>query len=291
MTSNISSIIGNLAPFIGRKMTTATYNALFLSDIHLGYKDCKADYLIDFLNNNHAKTIYLIGDIVDIWSLKKQFYWPASHNAVLSLLIEKSRTGTKIVYIPGNHDEDLKAYCGGNFNDIEVAKRYTHTTISGKKMLLLHGDDFDEEVCLSRFSAKLGDHLYDLLLFMNRHFNRLRRRFGYHYWSLAAHIKSKVPKAKEVMTRYKNAAVKEAKKLGYDGVICGHIHHPEVDYIDDIMYCNDGDWIESCTALVETHEGKLELVHWSDMSIKLALIDTTNENGAKSVVQLPEKAA
>lgn len=256
------------------------YNALFLSDIHLGYKDCKAEYLIDFLNKNDANTIYLIGDIVDIWSLKKQFHWPASHNAVLSLLIEKSRTGTQIIYLPGNHDEDLKAYCGGNFNDIEVHKRYVHTTINGKNLLLMHGDDFDSEVCLSRFYAKLGDTMYDFLLFMNRHFNRLRRKFGYHYWSLAAHIKSKVPKAKEAISRYKAAALKEAKKLGYDGIVCGHIHHPEVDLVDDIMYCNDGDWIESCTALVETLEGDLELVHWSDMSKKLALV-SSNGNVSK----------
>lgn len=251
------------------------YNAIFLSDIHLGYKDCKAEFLLDFLQKNQAKTIYLIGDIIDIWSLKKQFLWPASHNAVLSFLIEKTRLGTKIIYIPGNHDEDLKAYCGSNFNDIEVCKRYVHTTVTGKKLLLLHGDDFDGDVCLSKFSAKLGDKLYDLLLFMNRHVNSLRRKFGYHYWSLAAHIKSKVPKATEAIERYKNAAIKEVKKFGYDGIVCGHIHHPEIDIINDIMYCNDGDWIESCTALVETLEGNLELIHWSEMSKKLALIDAS----------------
>lgn len=258
-------------------MPTQQYNALFLSDIHLGYKDCKADYLIDFLQKNHAKTIYLIGDIIDIWSLKKQFHWPASHNAVLSLLIEKSRTGTKVVYIPGNHDEDLKLYWGEKFNDIDVCKRYEHTTQGGKKLLLLHGDDFDGEVCFSKLSAKLGDTLYDFLLFMNRHFNRIRRHFGYHYWSLAAHIKSKVPKAKEAISRYKNSAVKEAKKLGFDGIVCGHIHHPEIDCIDNILYCNDGDWIESCTALVETTSGDLELVHWCELTVKLALVNSSGQ--------------
>lgn len=248
------------------------FNAIFLSDIHLGYKDCKAEYLIDFLQKNKAKTIYLIGDIVDMWSLKKQFYWPASHNAVLNLLMEQSQSGTKVIYIPGNHDEDLKTYCGKSFNNIDVHKRYIHTTITGKKLLLLHGDDFDGEVCLSKFSAKLGDKLYDLLLFMNRHVNRIRRKLGYHYWSLAAHIKAKVSKATEAISRYKYAAVKEAKKLGYDGIVCGHIHHPEIDIVDGIMYCNDGDWIESCTALVETNEGSLALVHWSEISKKIALV-------------------
>lgn len=248
------------------------YQAIFLSDIHLGYKDCKADYLIDFLNKNQAKTIYLIGDIVDIWSLKKHFYWPESHNKVLHKLIALSQNGTEIIYIPGNHDEDLKSYWGGQFNNIKVRQRYQHTTQTGKKLLLLHGDDFDGEVCLSRFYAKLGDTLYDFLLFLNRHFNRFRRRFGYHYWSLAAHIKAKVPKAQEAIARYKKAAIKEVKKLGFDGIVCGHIHHPEIAEIDGLLYCNDGDWIESCTAMVETLSGDLKLVHWSDLSVQLALV-------------------
>lgn len=262
-------------------MNIRKHKTIFLSDIHLGYKDCKAEFLLDFLDKNHAEQIYLIGDIVDLWALKRQFYWPASHNAVLSRLVELSRKGTQITYLPGNHDEDLKAYSEEKFNDIVVTKRTIHTTASGKQLLLLHGDDFDSDVCLSKFAAKLGDTLYDFLLFMNRHFNRIRRKFGYHYWSLASHIKSKVPKANEAIARYKHAALKEAKKLGLDGVVCGHIHHPEIEIKDDVMYCNDGDWIENCTALVESFTGDLAIIHWSEQSRNVVEFDA----GSKQVVK------
>lgn len=241
------------------------YPTIWLSDIHLGYKDCKAEYLLDFLQNTRCDTLYLVGDIVDLWSLKRHFYWHQSHYQVLESIQQKVREGTRVVYIPGNHDETFRRYCGQWLMGVEVMKSAIHTTQQGKKFLLVHGDDFDSVTRYSKLISWIGDLGYDFLLFLNRWSNRLRRPFGGRYWSLASWIKNRVSKAKIAIETFETAAAREAKKRGLDGIVCGHIHQPNIRVIDGIVYCNDGDWIENCTALVEHPGGQLALLHWSDI--------------------------
>ena len=242
---------------------TYYHRSVWLSDIHLGCKDCKAELLLDFLQHHEMQTLYLVGDIIDFWAMKRQVNWPDSHTQVLKLLQQKARQGTRIIYLPGNHDENLKPYAGMTFENIEVHRRFIHKTAQGKQLLILHGDDFDAQVCCGKFEAWLGDKLYDFLLFLNRHLHRYRKRRGFHYWSLASYIKSRVKGAQAAMQRYRQAALSEAKSLQLDGVVCGHIHQPELDEQDGMIYCNDGDWVENCSALTESATGELELVFWT----------------------------
>ena len=248
------------------------HRTVWLSDIHLGCKDCKAELLLDFLAHNTMDILYLVGDIVDFWALKRQFIWPEAHNTLLHALYQKSFDGTKVVYLPGNHDEVLKPYTNMLFGNIEIKKRTVHLTAQGKQLLVLHGDDFDGDVCLAKWQARLGDVLYDFLLFLNRQLDGYRRRRGYHYWSLAAYIKKRIKKANEAIGRYRDATLKEVKKLELDGVVCGHIHHPEIVLQEGLTYCNDGDWIESCSALTESHQGELSLLYWTEVHAQLGVL-------------------
>lgn len=245
---------------------------IFISDVHLGCKDCQAEYLLSFLQQSQAEKIYLLGDIVDLWAMQKQVHWPAAQNKVLQFLLQKAEQGTEIIYIPGNHDEAMRLYKGKSFGNIKIALRASHTTAQGKTLLLLHGDEFDKEVSFGRVQSWLGDNLYDLLLFLNRWYNRGRRLMGGRYFSLAAYIKSRVPGALKAIARYRQAAINKAKRGGYDGVVCGHIHHPELVIEEGIIYCNDGDWIDSCTALVEQQDGSLTLYHWAEQQQRLAAL-------------------
>ena len=240
------------------------YPAVWISDVHLGYKDCQAQYLLDFLNAIECDVLYLVGDIVDLWSMKRQFFWHPSHYDVLALIQQKAKDGTRVIYIPGNHDETFRQYADESLFGIEVHQQYIHTTKANKRFLLLHGDDFDSATRYNKLISIAGDAGYDLLLFLNRWTNRVRRLFGGHYWSLASWIKARVHKAREAIDAFEKAAIHEAKKQGVDGIICGHIHHPAVKVVDGILYCNDGDWIENCTALVENDCGRIELLHWSE---------------------------
>ncbi len=240
------------------------YPAVWISDVHLGYKDCQAQYLLDFLNAIECDVLYLVGDIVDLWSMKRQFFWHPSHYDVLALIQQKAKDGTRVIYIPGNHDETFRQYADESLFGIEVHQQYIHTTKANKRFLLLHGDDFDSATRYNKLISIAGDAGYDLLLFLNRWTNRIRRLFGGHYWSLASWIKARVHKAREAIDAFEKAAIHEAKKQGVDGIICGHIHHPAVKVVDGIIYCNDGDWIENCTALVENDCGRIELLHWSE---------------------------
>lgn len=240
------------------------YPAVWISDVHLGYKDCQAQYLLDFLNAIECDVLYLVGDIVDLWSMKRQFFWHPSHYDVLALIQQKAKDGTRVIYIPGNHDETFRQYADESLFGIEVHQQYIHTTKANKRFLLLHGDDFDSATRYNKLISIAGDAGYDLLLFLNRWTNRIRRLFGGHYWSLASWIKARVHKAREAIDAFEKAAIHEAKKQGVDGIICGHIHHPAVKVVDGILYCNDGDWIENCTALVENDCGRIELLHWSE---------------------------
>ncbi|BBN81505.1 hypothetical protein PA25_14900 [Pseudoalteromonas sp. A25] len=258
-------------------MTTTYYPSIWISDVHLGYKDCKADYLLDFLNSTRCDVLYLVGDIVDLWSMKRQFYWQPSHYKVLECIQAKAESGTRVVYIPGNHDETFRSYVGKSLFNVEVHKTFIHTTSLGKKFLLLHGDDFDSATRYNKLISIAGDAAYDFLLFLNRWTNRVRRLYGGHYWSLASWLKNRVHKAREAISAFESAAIHEAKKQGVDGIICGHIHQPAIKVQDGIVYCNDGDWIENCTALVEGQNGRIELLHWSDIQHVINVVELNNE--------------
>lgn len=244
---------------------------LFLSDIHLGCKNCQAGYLLNFLKHCQVDKIYLLGDIVDLWAMQRQVFWKVQQNQVVRQLLKMAEQGTEIIYVPGNHDEAFRLYAGKNFGAIQVQLRSQHITHSGQRLLLLHGDEFDKHVQLAHWHRRLGDHLYDVLLFLNRWNQRFRRSLGQPYFSLSAYIKSKVPGARQAIARYRDAAVQRAKRGGYDGIVCGHIHHPEITLQDGILYCNDGDWIDSCTALVETRDGSLALYHCAETCQQLSV--------------------
>ena len=245
-------------------MARLHYRTIFLSDIHLGFKDCRADYLLEFLNSVDCDTLYLVGDIVDLWSLKRRFYWPTAHYDVIRAIFKKSRHGTRVVYIPGNHDAPLRDYVSENFGAIEVMEEAIHETADGRKLWLFHGDILDPHIRVSRLVKYAGDSLYDFLLKINRLTNFCRRLAGMEYWSLATYIKSRAKRVNTVIDTFATAAIEEAKSRNVDGVVCGHIHKPEMRMIDGLLYCNDGDWIENCSALTETPDGQLQLLRWTD---------------------------
>lgn len=253
------------------------FRTVWLSDIHLGCKDCKAELLLNFLEHNTMDTLYLVGDIVDFWALKQQFRWPEKHNKVLQTLYEKAKCGTRVIYIPGNHDEIIKPYADTVIGQIEIKQQHIHKTADNKRLLIVHGDDYDGEVCLGKFHAWLGDILYDFILFLNRHVNSYRRKRGFHYWSLASYIKSKVKKANEAIARYRQSLLSEVKRQKLDGVVCGHIHHPEIVEQNGLLYCNDGDWVENCSALTENNNGQLTLVYWTKLKTKLSVVSTQEQ--------------
>lgn len=245
-------------------MHSKRYRTIWISDVHLGTRGCKAELLHDFLLNHDCDYLYLIGDIVDGWRLKKNWYWPESHNAVIQRLMWKARHGTTVCYIPGNHDELARDYVGLKFGGIRVLQDAVHETADGRKLLLIHGDEFDGVVKYARWLAILGDAAYTATLVMNHWFNNIRRRLGYPYWSLSAYLKHRVKNAVQFIDNYEHAVAAEARRRGVDGVVCGHIHHAEIRTIDGILYCNDGDWVESCTALVEDFDGKLRILRWAE---------------------------
>lgn len=259
----------------------AHYRTVWLSDTHLGNKDCKANYLLDFLNNVSIDNLYLVGDIVDMWAMSKQFRWPDTHNKVLHKLMELAQSECNVVYLPGNHDAPLQKYDGLRFGDLVLKRQCVHVTAAGKRFLVLHGDQFDQEVCFGPLHTWIGDKAYDLLLFINRWYNRFRSWRGAPYWSLAGYIKSRINGANKAITRYKLACVNKAKALNLDGVVCGHIHHPEISVIDGISYHNDGDWIENCSALTESEDGQIKLVYWTEHSVSANLYDISHLNKSR----------
>jgi len=254
------------------------HKTIWLSDVHLGTAESQAELLLDFLLHNESERLYLVGDIIDGWQLKRSFYWHDSHNEIVRLLLQRAQSGTKVVYIPGNHDDALRPYCGLNFGGIDVVFDAVHETVAGKRYLVIHGDYFDGVVKYARWIAILGDWTYIFALKMNRWLNIWRRWTGRSYWSLAAWLKRRAKLALEFMGDYQQAVVGEARKRGLDGVICGHIHCAESKTIDGIHYCNDGDWVESCTALTEDFSGKLQIIHWpTQMHIEINAPTKTSE--------------
>lgn len=241
------------------------YKTIFISDIHLGSKACQAELLLDFLKHNDSEKLYLVGDIVDGWRLKRKWYWPQSHNDVVQKILRKARKGTEIIYVPGNHDEGLRRYIGTHFGGIEVRPTDIYEAVNGDKYLVLHGDSFDNVMLYARWLAYVGDHAYDLVLRLNTVFNGLRRLMGLRYWSLSSYLKIKVKNAVQFISEFERVLANEAQKAGVQGVICGHIHHAEMKQYGDIIYMNDGDWVESCSALVEHFDGTWEIIFWADI--------------------------
>ncbi len=240
----------------------ARYRAIFISDIHLGTPGCQAGALLEFLRDHDSEYLYLVGDIIDGWQLRRRWYWPQAHNDVVQKLLRRARKGCKIVYVPGNHDEFARHFVGHQFGGIDVQEEAVHTTADGRRLWIIHGDYFDAVVQHARWLAYVGDHLYDFTLRMNRHLNSLRARLGLPYWSLSAYLKDRVKKVVSYVNSFEVAVADEARRRGHQGVLCGHIHRAEMRMIDGILYCNDGDWVESRTALVEHADGRLELLAW-----------------------------
>ena len=236
--------------------------AVFVSDLHLGTPGCQAEALLEFLKAHPSDYLYLVGDIIDGWQLRKRWYWPQAHNDVVQKLLRRARKGCRVVYVPGNHDEFARGFTGHHFGGIELVQEAVHTTADGRRLWVVHGDDFDAVVQCAKWLAYVGDNLYEFTLKLNRHLNRIRGRFGLPYWSLSAYLKHKVKKALNYVTSFETAVAHEAARRGHQGVVCGHIHRAEMREIGGVLYCNDGDWVDSRTALVEHFDGRLEVVHW-----------------------------
>ena len=247
------------------------FRAVFVSDIHLGTQGCQAKPLLDFLKHHPSDNLYLIGDIIDGWQLRRRWFWPQAHNDVIQKLLRRARKGCRVVFVPGNHDEFARAFVGQNFGGIEVHEDTVHLTADGRRMWITHGDYFDAVIQRAKWLAYTGDYAYEFTLRMNRHVNNLRARLGLPYWSLSQYLKHKVKMALNYVTDFERAVAAEARHRGHDGVICGHIHRAEMRTIDGTLYCNDGDWVESRSALVEHMDGTLELIYWSDTPGKPAV--------------------
>lgn len=237
--------------------------AIWISDLHLGTPGCQAQYVLDFLRVHECETLFLVGDILDGWQLRKGWYWPQSHNDVVQKLLRKARKGTRVVYVPGNHDELVRQFDGLAFGDIEVCTEAFHTLKDGRRLWVVHGDLFDGVTQHARWLAYLGDSLYTLILKFNQWFNAARARMGLPYWSVSQYLKHQVKNAVNYMAAFEQVMVDEARRRGCQGVVCGHIHKAEIREIGDMLYCNDGDWVESLTALVETQAGELGILRWS----------------------------
>ena len=244
--------------------TSTQWRTIWISDTHLGTAGCNAPHLLDFLRRNDAETLYLVGDIIDGWQLRRNWVWPRSHNDVVQKILRKARKGTKVIFIPGNHDEFARQFAGYAFGDIDVQHEAVHVTADGRRLWVTHGDQFDGVIQHSKWLARLGDGMYTFALWLNHRLNRVRHRFGMNYWSLSQYLKHKVKNAVSFISDFEQALAAEARRRGFDGVVCGHIHQAEMRMVDGILYCNDGDWVESLTALAEDHRGELHLIRWAD---------------------------
>lgn len=253
--------------------------SLFLSDIHLGTRACQADQLLGFLRNYTAENIFLIGDIVDFWAMRRNIVWTSAQNTVVQKILKRARRGQRVVFIPGNHDEALRDYLGIAFGDIEIVGEHVHALADGRRFLLLHGDEFDQITRHHRWIAVLGDVMYDVLVRLNVAVSFFRRRFGMAcYWSLAGYAKRRVKKAMQFIFDFEDCALRAARQRDLDGIICGHIHSAVIRQVDGVSYVNCGDWVDSCTAIVEHPDGRLELIDWGRQST--AVINAQEEEQA-----------
>ncbi|MGZ8349198.1 MAG: UDP-2,3-diacylglucosamine diphosphatase [Allosphingosinicella sp.] len=259
------------------------YRTIWISDVHLGTRGCNDRLLIDFLDHVDSDTLYLVGDIIDGWRMKKKFYWPELHNAIVRRVMKRAKHGTRVVFVPGNHDEMFRQFAGMSFGGVEIRRRAIHLTADGRRLLVLHGDEFDTIVLAHRWLAFLGDAAYTLLLRLNVVVNAVRRLLDLPYWSLSKHAKHKVKNAVEFISRFEEAVAREAARLNVDGVVCGHIHTAEARRFGDIIYYNDGDWVEGCTALVEHQDGRMEILHWADeMAARAAAPERAGGNAMRA---------
>ncbi len=253
-------------PAIPERVVERTrYRTIWISDVHLGTRGCNAGLLIDFLDHVDSDTLYLVGDIIDGWRLKKRLYWPDAHNDIVWRILKRAKRGTRIVYIPGNHDEMFRQYCGLDFGGVAIRRQAVHETADGRRLLVLHGDEFDAIMLSHRWLAYLGDAAYEFAMWAGRWVNAYRRWAGLPYWSLSKHAKHRVKKSVEFISRFEDVVAHEAGLRGVDGVVAGHIHTAEIREIAGVAYYNDGDWVEGCTALVEHFDGRMELLHWADV--------------------------
>ena len=237
--------------------------SIFLSDVHLGTRSCQAERLLDFLRAHEAKYIYLVGDIVDFWAMGRSIYWSPAQNTVVQKILKRARHGTRVVFVPGNHDETARGYEGFSFGDILVARAPVHHAADGRRYLLVHGDQFDQVTRFHRWLTVIGDHGYSVLMWLNILMSQVRLRLGFGgYWSLSAYVKRKFKHALQYIDEYEQAVARYAGEHGFDGVICGHIHAAAHKQIDGVAYLNCGDWVDSCSALVEHHDGRFELLAW-----------------------------
>jgi UDP-2,3-diacylglucosamine pyrophosphatase LpxH len=245
-------------------MRPLKFRSVWISDVHLGSRDCKADFVLDFLLSVQTEYLYLVGDIIDMQAMRRGLYWPQKHNNVIRAILGKAKHDTKVMFVPGNHDEPIRGYVGHEFGNVDIERTAVHETLDGKKLLVMHGDEFDGMLQCPRLMSWIGAFSYDLLLRLNRLYNAYRRRFNKPYWSLSSFIKSKVGNANKHIRMFESVVTDYARKRGMDGVVCGHIHKPRLIQNDDFVYCNDGDWVEHCCALVERLDGTLSLIHWTD---------------------------
>ncbi|GAB4181114.1 MAG: UDP-2,3-diacylglucosamine diphosphatase [Wenzhouxiangellaceae bacterium] len=244
--------------------TARRVRTVWISDVHLGFPGCSADHLAEFLRSFQCEKLYLVGDIIDFWYMRRRRYWSQAHNNVVRCIFGKAKHGTEVVYIPGNHDEKLRDYDQWQLGNIKICDDAIHETLDGRRLLVIHGDQFDYVMRHSRLLAVIGSFLYDWLLKANRVVNWVRGKLKKDYWSLAAFLKHKVKNAVQYIGQYEEILAGEAERRGVDGLICGHIHRAEISQIGDVHYLNCGDWVESCTALVELWDGSIELIHWAD---------------------------
>lgn len=261
-TANSFDTLGTTQDDVARNAGTRRLRAIWISDVHLGTRGCQADYLLDFLKHHDAERIFLVGDIIDGWQLRKDWYWNEQQQNVVMNVLEKARQGAKVVFVPGNHDEFARDFVGMSFDRVSVESEAVYTTLGGKRLWITHGDQYDGIVQHAKWLALLGDSLYVLILKLNQRCNRIRSRLGLGYWSLSQYLKHKVKNAVAFIDAFESTVTSEARRRGFDGVVCGHIHKAEIRTIDGTTYANCGDWVESLTALVENHAGQLELVHW-----------------------------
>ncbi len=244
---------------------TLRFRTIFISDIHLGTRGCKAEFLLDFLKHTESDKLFLVGDIIDGWRLKRNWFWNQAHNDVVQKLLRKARKGTDVTYVPGNHDSFARDFLDHEFGQVKVKRNAVHDTLDGRRFLVVHGDECDGVMMYAKWLAVLGDTAYVTALALNHWFNGLRRVLGLPYWSLSKYLKHKVKNAVQFISNYEHAVARMARERGADGVVCGHIHHAEIRDIDGVTYLNDGDWVESCTALVEHFDGRWEILHWAEL--------------------------
>ena len=254
-------------------MAATHYRTAWISDLHLGTRGCNAEAVLHFLREVECDTLYLVGDLIDVWSLRRSRYWPQSHNDIIQKILRKGRKGTRLIYIPGNHDEMLRGFFG-EYGNLTITRRAIHQTADGRRLLVIHGDELDTVIQNVKWLAFICDVGYQFLLKLNPPINFLRRRFGLGHWSLSAYVKHRVKNAVAFIGEFENAIVRYARQFGVDGVVCGHIHSAAVRDFGGVTYYNDGDFVESCTALVEDFDGRIELLtglqHQADVAVPLA---------------------